>query len=414
MTAETSAAQHLPPLIAEHDTWISVDPVTGCPADCAYCYLGPLGLRATRPVPRITPRRTAEEVHKFLHGRRAELIDPLEDPTPLCLGNYTDMLMTPENRRATVETLREISRTIRPRTTILITKSILREETVAEIDELEWPVVWFFSQSFARNAGIPLERGRISHFEDTLANARLISASKNQQAVHFWRPFVQELTPAPADMPFWVASLKNSGMRCSVLTGLRLGPGVPDDDPRLHTHLPDSMRAGLRTTQMFDQESWKEATRAGRHVGYPVYRNSSCALALVSEAREQLGTWNPAVFADRCTPCFCPADQRRRCLPIRPPNHEEGHNPTELCERLGRFLKINSDRISINEVKKYLYIEAAVSEFDYNTIMHAMRGRYVPVVQSTEWRRAWKSAWSTEARRRAGDDPTAPFRSVMP
>lgn len=414
MSAGTSADGPPPPLIAEHDTWISLDPVTGCPADCAYCYLGTLGLRASKPVARITPRRMAAEVRDFLYGRRALLVDPREDPTPLCLGNYTDMLMSPENRRSTVAFLRELSRTVEPRTTVLITKSVLREETVAEIDDLGWPVVWFFSQSFARDCAIPLERGGIADFDGTLANARLVSASRNQQAVHFWRPFVRELQPASADKASLIADLKAAGMRCSVLVGLRLGPGVPVDDPRLHAHLPATMQGAEGVAQVFDQEGWAEATRAGRRAGYPVYRHSSCALALVNGVREQLGTWNPAASADRCTPCSCPAEQRRRCIRAHPSEEDRRYDSAALCERLAEFLRIGGDRISIDETQKYLHIEAPVSEFDYNTIMHAARGRYVAVVQSTEWRRAWQNAWSTEARLRAGDDPSAPFRAVMP
>jgi hypothetical protein len=410
----TDTVRSLPPLIAEHDTWISLDPVTGCPADCGYCYLGTLGLRATRPVSRITPRRMAEEVHDFLHGRRAELIDPAEDSTPLCLGNHTDMLMSPENRKTTVAVLRELSRTIQPRVTVLITKSVLNEDVVAQIDDLDWPVVWFFSQSFARDAGIPLESGRVAHFEATLVNARMVSASRNQQAVHFWRPFVRELQPKFTDKTSLIESLKAAGMRCSVLTGLQLGPGVPVDDPRLHAHLPVAMQDGQETTQTFDQEGWEETVRVGRQAGYPIYRHSSCALALINSAREQLGTWNRAVFADRCAPCFCPAEQRRRCRHCAPTEGNRQYNPTEFCEKLARFLKIDGDRISVNEIKKYIYIDAAVSEFDYNAMMHAVRGRYVMVVQSTTLHRAWQSVWPVEAKRHVDDDPAVPSRGVMP
>ena len=50
------------PLVSEHDTWISVDPVTGCLANCTYCYLGPLGLRGRRPRIRVSPAELAAEV----------------------------------------------------------------------------------------------------------------------------------------------------------------------------------------------------------------------------------------------------------------------------------------------------------------------------------------------------------------
>src|SRR5687768_6686868 len=90
------------PLVAEHDSWITVDPILGCPADCAYCYLGPLGLRAARPEMRATPEMVVAAVEDHLYGRRAGVIDPAYDKTPLCVGNYTDMVLTRPNRDALV------------------------------------------------------------------------------------------------------------------------------------------------------------------------------------------------------------------------------------------------------------------------------------------------------------------------
>ncbi|MDQ0788279.1 hypothetical protein [Streptomyces sp. B3I8] len=405
----------VPPLIAEHDTWITLDPVVGCPADCAYCYLGVLGLRATKPVARVSPRDLADEVDRYLNGRRAEVMDPLDDPTPLCLGNHTDMMMSPENRRATIEVLRELSRRIPPRTMVLITKAVLREDTIAEIDAIGWPVVWFFSQSLARTAGIPLEAGRTARLEETLANARLVSASRNQHAVHFWRPFVRELLPDPASLETVVESLHASGMRCSVLNGLRLGPGVPQDDARLRTHLAETMRAGEGATEVFDRERWGQAVRAGRRTEYPLYRHSSCALALVRSAREQLGTWNPTVFADRCTPCSCPAWQRRLCAPDAPVAGDGLlGGPAALRARIARFLGIGEDHVLVDEARKHIHVDAAVPEFDYNTLLHALRGTFVVAARSIVWQRAWESGWPTAAGRHAQDGSGTPIESMVP
>ncbi|GGV68008.1 hypothetical protein GCM10010277_76980 [Streptomyces longisporoflavus] len=404
----------LPPLIAEHDTWITLDPVLGCPANCAYCYLGTVGMRAVKPFARVTARELADLVRRYLHGRRAEVIDPQDDLTPLCLGNHTDMLMSPENRRATIEVLRELSRRIPPRTMVLITKSVLREDLVAEIDAIGWPVVWFFSQSLAHAAGVPLEAGRTADLEETLANARMVSASRNQHAVHFWRPFVRELHPDAAGLETVIEALRTSGMRCSVLSGLRLGPGVPQDDPRLRTHLAATMRATEGMTEVFDRERWVQLVHFGRKAEYPLYRHSSCALALVHSAREQLGTWNPAVFADRCIPCSCPARQRQLCAGSTPQTGGLLNDPAELQARTARFLRIGHRRLLVDEAQKQLHVDAAVSEFDYNTMLHALRGRYVVVARSIVWRRAWESGWPAAARRHAKDGWGTPFEGMVP
>ncbi|MFD9407955.1 hypothetical protein ACFWBN_13205 [Streptomyces sp. NPDC059989] len=393
-------------MIAEHDTWISMDPVVGCPADCGYCYLGTLGLRATKPRMRVTPQRMAQELHGYLNGRRATLIDPLDDPTPLCFGNYTDMAMTKDNAAMIVATIEELSQLIPPRPTVLITKAAVSESLVAELDALEWPIVWFFSQSFARDQGIELERGRIADFETTLRNARLVSASRRQSAVHFWRPFVRELSHPLADYHTVVHRLRDAGVRASVVAGMRLGPGVPSDDPRVLAHLPSCAEAKPDQREVFDRAGWKELLAAAKAAGYPVYRHSSCALALVRSAREQLGTWRTDVFTDRCIPCSCPAPQRARCGKRRMAEADDTDAADDFCGRLAAFLDVSRDAVSFDAKTGCIEIFADVSDLEYNTILHAASGRYLPVLKSVGFERAWQSAWSIKARQLLEDQPT--------
>lgn len=386
----------VPSLIAEHDTWISLDPVLGCPADCAYCYLGPMNLRAKKPTARVTPAEMARSLRSYLHGQRAELIDPQDDPTPLCLGNYTDMLMTRENRRFLVDTVRELDGVVPPRPLVLITKAAIARELVAELDETGWPIVWFFTQSFARDRGMELERGRIADFETTLRNALLVSASRHQHAVHFWRPFVAELAPPQGLQPV-IRRLRDSGMCCSVVTGMHVGPGVPMADPRLRALLP-SVAAARNRIQVIDGAGWREAAAAGRRADYPIYRHSSCAIALVRATGEQLGTWRTDMRWNRCLPCSCPDSQRSNCRVLGISGAGESADIAGFGERLTKFLGITPEQVSWDSDKGYLDIEASVSEFNYNTILHAARGRYVVSARSVAWQRAWRSRWHDRAR----------------
>lgn len=60
--------------------------------------------------------------------------------------------------------------------------------------------------------------------------------------------------------------------------------------------------------------------------------------------------------------------------------------------------QLDPEQVSWDEGKGYLYIEADVSEFSYNTILHASRGRYVVSARSVAWQRAWRSRWHDRAR----------------
>jgi hypothetical protein len=298
------------------------------------------------------------------------------------------MFMTAHSRRIVPRIIERLADVIPPRPVVLITKAAITETMVTELDAFGWPIAWFFSQSFARDRGVGLERGRIADFGTTLANARAVSASRHQQAVHFWRPFVRELSPSAPDRVQIVRRLRDAGMRCSVVVGMKRGPGVPARDGRLRAHLRSGIEETPDRSEVLDRDGWSELADAARRAGYPIYRHSSCAIALVRRRIEQLGTWRTDLFPDRCLPCSCPAAQRRRCG-----SHVTARDGTEgatvFAERIAGFLGLNGDLVSCDDVSGYLYIDTPVSEFDYNVILHASMGRYVPVVQSVRGQKAW-------------------------
>lgn len=376
-------------LVAEHDTWISCDPILGCPANCAYCYLGPLRLRNAKPRPRASPDQLAQALRDYLYGRRAELIDPESDGTPICIGNYTDMIMTPANRSAAIRSIEQII-TVLPnvRPIVIITKAKVPEPFVRDLDCLGWPILWFFSQSFSRDAELPLEAGPIANFDTTLGNARLVASTGNQAAVHFWRPFVPELSEALKDKELVVSRLKESGMSCSVLVGLKHGPGVPEDDPRLGTYIPSHFKDPENSGETFDRRGWRLLATIARKMKYPLYRHTSCAIALNLRIREALGTWGAQMGRDRCLPCSCPRTQREKCA-----NPQEDSDLAHWRRRISAFLGLSIDQVSHNPAAGSFHVDADVSEFDYNTLLHAARGRFSVAFRSVSYQKAWPGPW---------------------
>ncbi|MQM28202.1 radical SAM family protein [Glycomyces albidus] len=383
-----------PHMVAEHDTWISLDPVIGCPADCAYCYLGPLRLKARRPMQRVDTASAGGLLRAYLYGRRSELIDPDTDTTPICLGNYTDMLMTRDNRRALLGILAEITSILSPRLLVLITKSALDKETVNAIDGFGWPVLWFFSQSFAFLKQGRLELGRVADFDTTIGNAELVTTTTNQRAAHFWRPFVRELIPPLAERHRIVERLKGSGMQCSVVLGMARGPGTPAEDRRLHEAMPSAFESDPVGSEVIDREAWREISTVARRAGYPMYRHSSCAIALAQSRPEQLGTWGGVAASERCLPCQCPSVQRRRCGSRKEQAADQVHMRS-FADEVAKFLELESGEITYDVAKGLIHIHASVAEFDYNTILHAASGRYLISARSIATQKAWQGSFAT-------------------
>ena len=72
-------------LISYHDTWISLDPIQGCPYECVYCVLrhaGNTGIKKPRQV--VSPKETVERLLRYPFF--------VKGSTYLAIGNETDML----------------------------------------------------------------------------------------------------------------------------------------------------------------------------------------------------------------------------------------------------------------------------------------------------------------------------------
>jgi hypothetical protein len=172
---ETSAV----PLISEHDTWISVDPITGCLANCMYCYLGPRGLRGRRPMFRVSPADLAAEVSRYLDERSVgESRERLTD-TPMCFGNYTDTFMSAD----TIDYFREYAKlhaeSFASHPLCIVTKARLKPDDLDFLDQLQHLMIIFVSQSFLRQPGNQNpERGPTSLAADTINNIRRTTSSR--------------------------------------------------------------------------------------------------------------------------------------------------------------------------------------------------------------------------------------------
>lgn len=310
MTSQEPLAKRIP-IISEHDTWISVDPVIGCPASCAYCYLGPIGLTGRQPRVRLSAAQAVELLRDYLRATRDDL-QGASDATPICLGNYTDMLMTEGNRRYLLEFARQAADAELNRPLVVVSKGNMPRDLAESLDSLGMTVLIFHTQSFHRTTlSARTERGPVLAPEQTFELGAVYAGLTNVTPVHFWRPITRETVPS-ADWATEVATrLKAAGFACSVAIGLAVGVGVSQSD---------LVRTGLLTQysaicdEKWDEQVWRDISQAAKSVGYPVYRSTSCAIALATRKPESLGVWDARRgAADLCLPCNCPTEQRYVC-----------------------------------------------------------------------------------------------------
>ncbi len=377
----TSTDSDFPLLVSEHDTWISVEPLIGCPAKCGYCYLNQIGITAQRPIIRATVNNTLDALTSYLKtstgGTRSDL-------TPVSIGNYTDMCMTETGRVYLEEFLREYACRRINRVVCLVTKAKLAPTFLRTIAACEVPIVFFLSQSFGFESGTRLELGAVSSPEQTLQNAQLVSEQPNLSVVHFWRPFLAALNPLDK-LVRRVEELRSAGCQCSVVIGLK----GEVTNANLHGLIGATDRRTLSGDELFANDMWNDLSQIARDTGYPLFRHTSCAIALARHEAEALGTWSASKAADKCIPCSCPAQQRSRCAMRRGEAKSSIALNALVAPELGSASWELIDSIDGPAIK----IEGSLNEFAYNRLHHIVG---VPVITDGITRqKAWLGAFSS-------------------
>lgn len=288
-----------------------MDPIIGCPADCAYCYLGPKGLKGSRPQERVPATQAVHLLSAYLAETRND-IGSNGDRTPIALGNYTDMLMTMANRQYLMKFATEMVHAGIDRPLVIVTKGRMPESLAVTLDELDLKTLVFHSQSFHRTTlDTRSEKGPVLSPWQTMEAGSSYHSFRNLMPIHFWRPITRKTVPSASWARHTVQQLKDSGFRCSVAIGLIMVADLDQHD-LIQSHLLDTT-THLRG-ELWDEEVWADISAAARSAEYPVYRSTSCAVALTTGHPETLGVWDHRRGAAmRCLPCMCPESQRSSC-----------------------------------------------------------------------------------------------------
>jgi hypothetical protein len=369
------------PLVAEHDSWISVDPLLGCPAKCDYCYLEPLELTAARPDVRATPDEAANALAGFLDARGSDAWGLTKTPIPICLGNYTDMFMTPEGRDFAVEYARRHAARFGAHPLCFVTKARLSKGLLEALRDSGARVLFFLSQSFMAEKEPWIEKGPTCRPDDTARNIALLRETTDFVPIHFWRPLTSRTIPSPEAARRQLRLMREAGCRASVAIGVK---GF-DHSPAVHD--PPADDDAWRGEELLPRHVLSWIWDAAHELHYPVYRNTSCAIAFALGLPETLGAWRDAERELRCLPCMCPDEQRGRCRTVAlsdvaPPDGE--------LRELEAKMHLRPRSLRWNAVSHNLVYHGSLTQ-DMHTVLTHVSGRSVDV-DAVSRNRAWAGA----------------------
>lgn len=300
------------PFIAQHETWVSLDPIQGCPAACSYCYLGPLHQTRQRPQALIEPAALYDSLlaSPYLDKRR---LSAAGGQYPICIGNYTDMCMTPANRAYLLAVLDEHQRRLPNQPLCVITKAVLGADFLAAVAARGVRVVFFISLAFLA----PHYEQGAPPYPQRLVNFERIAHHPTLRAVHFWRPITPLSAPTPDAIPRQLETLIEHGASLSVVTGLKYGDSLAaafqHDDHPLQAYFNQHQRHTSLTHEIFDPTLKRAVLDAARLWDYPIYFHTSCALSYLWGQPDFSATFRPPHLEAVCKPSYCPAHQRQIC-----------------------------------------------------------------------------------------------------
>jgi hypothetical protein len=285
------------PVIDQHDTWLAVNPVQGCPKGCTYCHLQDLGQTRVEPLEVATPAETLTQLQT----------SPYYHPDlVLALYTCTDALATSANRAHLIALLDLLSASAVRNPVCVITKCHIPDDVIACISRNRaagLPIIVYLSYS---GLAPDIERG-IDH--DALRATFPALHAADIPVIHYWRPAMhQNSTPEAIEHVMdWAARYAT----CTVAVGLKVKPSARDQITALWPRLRDPALDPQGADSIWPRATWDFLHHIpARYFGHPIFHTNSCALAYVLQHPDRAGVLDSptCLNANRC-----PTTQRERC-----------------------------------------------------------------------------------------------------
>lgn len=375
------------PLVAQHESWISLDPVRGCPASCVYCYLEPSGL--TRRVPEApieAPEPAYQQLSEYRYLEKSTCSDvPVGRIFPIAIGNYTDICLTLKNRQFLFSLLYQHKQRMPEVPVCIVTKAALDLPFLEAINQIGLQVIFFISLSFLPSRfekGAPPATNR-------LANFGKIAQFPNLRAIHFWRPVTSLSVPDSATAFKQIELLKDAGANVSVITGLKFGDTLArtfssNEQHSLHEFFTARLAQSQLRNEIFEPDVQEMILSVAQELSYPIYLHTSCAVSYVLEQPDYNATFRKPHIEARCLASTCPPAQRERCFSFK----ARFTRPTQtLLEQVARYLDLPLTAVTYAEGQEVILVDRILTQEEQTYLTQAtsfpVRGK--DIVPTLEW-----------------------------
>lgn len=324
-------------LVAQHDSWISLDPIVRCSQNCQYCYLKPYNLNNQKPHIMIRDQDDiCNNLLCFPYYRRN---------SPVAIGNYTDMFH-PDNVKFLINLLKRFKDKNIPNPICLVTKRQIPNEVLKQIGEIGLDnIIIFISCSFMPNEiepGVDYKK-LLSNF----TNIRNVNKSieKKIKCFHFWRPVLWKNVDSENTARKVITRLIEVGSPGSVVIGLKLNPFLRNlmrsrRNPLYTEFMRPERNNYLNMDEVLPDECKNHILTAVKSEkslsGYPIFFHTSCAVSYLLRQPDYNATFIKEKYGI-CKESNCPNDMRQICSNSRFAKRSSHDLMTEMGNLLRKF-----------------------------------------------------------------------------
>jgi DNA repair photolyase len=382
------------PLISQHSSWISLDPIQGCPFSCSYCYLKPLGLAPKRSkVISSNPKKIYSQLINYrFFNKQVFTSAPLIAHAPIAIGNYTDMCMNERNRGFLISLLVQHKKVIPHIPVCILTKSILDKKFLEVLNNLNIKICIFISISFLPNEF----ENDIPSPDKLLENFKLVSEFQNIKSIHWWRPFTSISVKDYSYGEKQIEQLIKYRASCSVIIGLAYGEKLKNeflnDRNPFSRFFIDKCKQYSKTHMILEANILKKILDIAKKKSYTILKSTSCAISLQLGHPCYNARFRKMHYFKNCLASTCPSFQKKMCYKIGSSYKIPSRS---LLDELAKFLNIDRKVIKFNKSLDAILIDSVL---DHEQQSFLTQSASFPILAKKinpflEWMDDWRNLW---------------------
>lgn len=324
------------PVVLRHASWLVVNNVQGCPKQCKYCFLKPLGQTGVAPQLICSAKSAISALKRSPHYL---------PHIPVCFYTSTDPFATPMVEKHLKDVLEEYMKEGFKNPVCLVTKckpSKGLADTFKKLQAHNIPIIAYISYS---GLSKDIEVG-VNH--NKLKEAFIYFKELGIPIIHYWRPLLPQ--NSSTEKLEEVLSYAQRYSVASVITGLKTYDSMAEQVSFWST-VSKNIKESSQAECAWPIGALSKVKSIAAKYNHPVFQTNSCAISYALNKPDTEGFYS----TPSCThKNICPSQQREQCSEASAPIN------TENVRRSFKKYGIQDVRFKVQNTPRRIIIEEEI------------------------------------------------------